>query len=153
MSCACPTSSCTFAVSASFRCSVGAFRIHSRSGSTPISSLLPCISTNLTSFCRYSSGIQSPASTCPPPCTYARNSSPRESIRAPPYRPFVRLILDVREARGADPDRRPPLRGARLPGHVARRSRRGARRPEAVALPPHRLQGGPALGRRPRRLG
>src|SRR5919205_3057361 len=74
MSCACPTSSCTFAVSASFRCSVGAFRIHSRSGSTPISSEFPCISMNLISRARYSSGIQSSVSTWPPPCTYSRNS-------------------------------------------------------------------------------
>src|SRR6266550_5161129 len=74
MSCACPTSSCTFAVSASFRCSVGARRIHSRSGSTPISSLLACISMNLISFERYSAGIQSPVSTWPPDWTYARNS-------------------------------------------------------------------------------
>src|SRR3954452_267876 len=75
MSCACPTSSCTFAVSASLRCSVGARRIHSRSGRTPISSELPCISMNLTSFARYSSGIQSPVSTWPPDCTYSRNSA------------------------------------------------------------------------------
>src|SRR3954468_3720612 len=74
MSCACPTSSCTFAVSASLRCRVGARRIHSRSGSTPISSELPCISMNLTSFARYSSGIQSPVSTWPPDWTYSRNS-------------------------------------------------------------------------------
>src|SRR3954468_16571187 len=75
MSCACPTSSCTFAVSASLRCRVGARRIHSRSGRTPISSELPCISMNLTSFARYSSGIQSPVSTWPPDCTYSRNSA------------------------------------------------------------------------------
>src|SRR5919197_6226630 len=74
MSCAWPTSSCTFAVSASFRCNVGARRIHSRSGRTPMSSELPCISMNLISFARYSSGIQSPVSTWPPPCTYSRNS-------------------------------------------------------------------------------
>src|ERR687887_532421 len=61
MSCAWPTSSCTFAVSASLRCSVGALRIHSRSGSTPINSLLPCISMNLSNRCRYSSGSQSVA--------------------------------------------------------------------------------------------
>src|SRR5918912_1365245 len=79
MSCACPTSSCTFAVSASFRWSVGARRIHSRSGRTPISSELPCISMNLTSFARYSSGIQSSVSTWPPPCTYSRNSAVRLS--------------------------------------------------------------------------
>src|ERR687883_1582227 len=74
MSCACPTSSCTFAVSASLRCSVGALRIHSRSGRTPISSEFPCISMNLISRARYSSGIQSSVSTWPPPCTYSRNS-------------------------------------------------------------------------------
>src|SRR6266852_660554 len=81
MSCACPTSSCTLAVGASFRCSVGARRIHSRSGSTPISSELACISMNLISFDRYSSGIQSSVSTCPPDCTYSRNCS---SFTAPP---------------------------------------------------------------------
>src|SRR5215211_3571467 len=75
MSWAWPTSSCTFAVSASFRWSVGARRIHSRSGSTPISSEFPCISMNLTSFARYSSGIQSPVSTCPPDWTYSRNAA------------------------------------------------------------------------------
>src|SRR5918911_474318 len=74
MSCECPTSSWTFAVNASFRCSVGARRIHSRSGSTPISSEFPCISMNLISRARYSSGIQSSVSTWPPPCTYSRNS-------------------------------------------------------------------------------
>src|SRR3989442_2466785 len=76
MSCAWPTSSCTFAVRASFRCSVGARRIHSRSGSTPISSELPCISMNLISLARYSSGSQSPVSTWPPDWTYSRNSCP-----------------------------------------------------------------------------
>src|SRR5207244_3871422 len=75
MSWACPTSSCTFAVSASFRCRVGARRIHSRSGRTPISSELPCIWMNLTSRARYSSGIQLPASTWPPPCRYSMNAS------------------------------------------------------------------------------
>src|SRR5213079_1736830 len=74
MSCACPTSSCTFAVSASFRCNVGARRIHSRSGRTPISSELPCISMNLISLARYSSGSQSSVSTWPPSWTYVRNS-------------------------------------------------------------------------------
>ena len=42
-----PTSSCTLAVRASLRLRVGALLIHSRSGSTPISSELACISTNL----------------------------------------------------------------------------------------------------------
>ena len=37
---------------ASLRWSVGARRIHSRSGRTPISSELPCISMNLMSFAR-----------------------------------------------------------------------------------------------------
>src|ERR687883_370926 len=74
MSCAWPTSSWTFAVSASLRWSVGARRIHSRSGRTPISSEFPCISMNLISRARYSSGIQSSVSTWPPPCTYSRNS-------------------------------------------------------------------------------
>src|SRR5262249_47072623 len=75
MSCAWPTSSCTFAVNASLRCSVGARRIHSRSGRTPISSELPCIWMNLTSRARYSSGIQSPASTGPPACGWPTNSA------------------------------------------------------------------------------
>src|ERR671931_255975 len=75
MSCAWPTSSCTFAVSASFRCSVGARRIHSRSGRTPISSEFACISMNLISRARYSSGIQSSTSTRPPFWTYSRNWS------------------------------------------------------------------------------
>src|SRR5438067_12073374 len=83
MSCACPTSSCTFAVSASLRCSVGARPIHSRSGSTPMSSELPCISMNLISFARYSSGIQSAVSTWPPCCTYSRNA-PSRSVISPP---------------------------------------------------------------------
>src|SRR5262245_45971583 len=74
MSCACPTSSCTFAVRASFRWSVGARRIHSRSGRTPISSELPCIWMNFTSRARYSSGIQSPASAWPPACRCSMNS-------------------------------------------------------------------------------
>src|ERR687887_1279398 len=74
MSCAWPASSCTFAVRASFRWSVGARRIHSRSGRTPMSSEFPCISMNLISAARYSSGIQSPVSTWPPDCTYSRNS-------------------------------------------------------------------------------
>ena len=47
-----------------------------------------------------------------------------------------------------NPDRRPALRRAGLPGHVARRPGRAARRPEALALPPHRLEGGSALGGR-----
>src|SRR5919202_5473827 len=85
MSWAWPTSSCTFAVSASFRCKVGARRIHSRSGRTPISSELPCISMNLISFARYASGIQSPVSTWPPAWTYSRNpcSSIRTIVRVP----------------------------------------------------------------------
>src|SRR5213078_1703476 len=74
MSCECPPSSWTFAVSASFRCNVGARRIHSRSGRTPISSELPCISMNLISLARYSSGSQSSVSTWPPSWTYVRNS-------------------------------------------------------------------------------
>src|SRR4051794_16960244 len=96
MSCAWPTSSCTLAVSASFRCSVGARRIHSRSGRTPISSLFPCISMNLTSFARYSSGSQSEASTCPPDWTYSRNSLVRASI---PYRSVG--YQDERQENGA----------------------------------------------------
>src|SRR6476659_5823112 len=84
MSCAWPTSSWIFAVRASFRCSVGARRIQSRSGSTPMSSEFPCISMNLISRSRYSSGIQSAVSTCPPDWTYSRNSVVRSSIAWPP---------------------------------------------------------------------
>ena len=40
-----------------------------------MSSELPCISTNLISFARYSSGIQSSTSTWPPDWTYSRNSA------------------------------------------------------------------------------
>src|ERR687891_163138 len=80
MSCACPTSSWIFAVSASFRWSVGARRIQSRSGRTPMSSELPCISMNLMSRARYSSGIQSVVSTWPPDWTYSRNSCVRVSL-------------------------------------------------------------------------
>src|ERR671914_1389780 len=74
MSCEWPTSSCTLAVSASLRWRVGARRIHSRSGRTPMSSEFPCISMNLISFARYSSGIGSSVSTWPPDWTYSRNS-------------------------------------------------------------------------------
>src|SRR5438093_1125335 len=91
MSCAWPTSSWILAVNASFRCSVGARRIQSRSGRTPMSSELPCISMNFTSFERYSSGIQSPVSICPPDCTYARNSWLRVSTISPPYRTVVSI--------------------------------------------------------------
>src|SRR5207249_10501377 len=96
MSCACPTSSWIFAVSASFRCRVGARRIQSRSGRTPISSEFPCISMNLTRLERYSSGIQSPVSTCPPDWTYSTNSRVRASMLCwpkpwPPYRTVVSI--------------------------------------------------------------
>src|SRR5512133_687515 len=91
MSCAWPTSSCTFAVSASLRWSVGARRIHSRSGSTPISSEFPCISMNLRRRARYSSGIQSSVSTWPPDCTYSRNPCSCSVIRTPPNRTIVRV--------------------------------------------------------------
>src|SRR5919108_2922889 len=91
MSCAWPTSSWIFAVTASFRCSVGARRIQSRSGRTPMSSEFACISMNLRSFDRYSSGIQSPVSTCPPACTYSRNSCVRVSMGSPPYRTVVSI--------------------------------------------------------------
>ena len=47
---------------------------------------------------------------------YAR---PRSGL--PTYRSLGWRIIDVREARGADPHRRPALRRARLPGHVAGR--------------------------------
>src|SRR5438034_3951827 len=83
MSGAWPTSSWILAVNASFRCSVGARRIQSRSGRTPMSSELPCISMNFTSFERYSSGIQSSVSTWPPAWTYSRNSCVRESMSPP----------------------------------------------------------------------
>src|SRR6185503_8913070 len=79
MSWAWPTSSCTFAVSASLRWSVGARRIQSRSGRTPISSEFACISTNFVRRLRYSSGIHSPVSTRPPDWTWARNSAVRPS--------------------------------------------------------------------------
>src|SRR3970040_1579709 len=91
MSCACPTSFLIFAVRANLRWRVGARRIQSRSGSTPISSEFPCISMNLTSFERYSSGIQSPVSTCPPDWTYSRNSCARVSTYWPPYRTVVSI--------------------------------------------------------------
>src|SRR3990170_6396795 len=91
MSCAWPHSSWIFAVSASFRCSVGARRIQSRSGSTPMSSEFPCISMNLTRRARYSSGIQSPVSTCPPDWTYSRNSWVLASTAWPPYRTVVSI--------------------------------------------------------------
>ena len=45
-----------------------------------MSSELPCISMNLTSLARYSSGIQSLVSTWPPDCTYSRNSCVRVSM-------------------------------------------------------------------------
>src|ERR687888_610642 len=92
MSCAWPTSSCTFAVSASFRCRVGARRIHSRSGRTPMSSELPCISMNLISFARYSSGIQSPVSTWPPLWTYSRNPC---SVTPTSCRTIVRVLQSM----------------------------------------------------------
>src|SRR4051812_36612105 len=145
MSCACPTSSCTFAVSASLRCSVGARRIHSRSGRTPISSELPCISMNLTSRRRYSSGIGSPASTCPPPCTYARNCC-SSTTGAPSYRTFVRVDRsNGDETRGADATGGASLRGKGLPRHVDRRSGGRDGGAEGVPLRAHRLEGGPPL--------
>src|SRR5512143_4030316 len=92
MSCAWPTSSWIFAVRASFRWRVGARRIQSRSGSTPMSSEFACISMNLTSRLRYSSGIQSVASTCPPAWTYSTNSCVRvSSATLPPYLPVVSI--------------------------------------------------------------
>ena len=39
-----------------------------------MSSEFACISMNLMHFARYSSGIQSVASTCPPDWTYSRNA-------------------------------------------------------------------------------
>src|SRR6185295_2895680 len=90
MSCAWPASSCTFAVSASLRCSVGARRIQSRSGSTPISSELPCISMNLIRRERYSSGIQSCVSTAAPSWSAATNSSVRPSMSSS-YLPVVSI--------------------------------------------------------------
>ena len=56
-----------------------------------MSSELPCISMNFTSFERYSSGIQSPVSTCPPAWTYSRNSCVRVSTEWPPYRTVVSI--------------------------------------------------------------
>src|ERR671917_604239 len=101
MSCAWPTSSCTLAVRASFRRSVGARRIHSRSGRTPISSELPCISMNLIKRARYSSGIQSLVSTCPPPWTYSRNSCSRAVI-SPPNQTIVRVSNRTMPTRRAE---------------------------------------------------
>ena len=76
---ACPTSSWTLAVRASLRRRVGARISHSRSGRTPISSLLACISTKRRTAVRYSSGIQSVASTLSPAATCASNSAYRSS--------------------------------------------------------------------------
>src|SRR4029450_12309776 len=90
MSCEWPTSSWTFAVSASLRWSVGARRIHSRSGSTPISSELPCISMNLMSLARESSGIQAPVSTWPPDWPDARNA-----LSAPLFKCDLSLTLPI----------------------------------------------------------
>src|SRR4051812_29930461 len=122
MSWACPTSSCTFAVSASLRCSVGALRIHSRSGRTPISSELPCISMNLISFDRYSSGIQSSTSTWPPDWTYSRN--PCSVMKAPPterslgaHRSRAERGLDQRPGAPFERIQRPLARDPRDVGH------------------------------------
>src|SRR5687767_7773171 len=128
MSCEWPTSSCTLAVSASLRCSVGARRIHSRSGRTPISSESPCISMNLMSLARYSSGIQSPVSTCPPPCTYSTNSWVRASTWPPTERSLGSVYL--RPPERANPPGRAALRREGLPRHVDRRPRGGPRRPD-----------------------
>ena len=75
----CPTSSWTLAVSDSLRLRVGARGIHSRSGSAPMTSELACISMNLSAACRYSSGIQSPASIISPASIRALNSATRSS--------------------------------------------------------------------------
>src|SRR5918996_2482654 len=95
MSCAWPTSSWIFAVSANLRWSVGARRIQSRSGRTPMSSEFPCISMNLTSRARYESGIQSLVSTWPPDWTYSRNSCSRASMRLLSDRTIVRVKRSV----------------------------------------------------------
>src|SRR3954469_6166997 len=52
---------------------------------------------NLRRRARYSSGIQSPASTWPPDCTYSRNSCSRSGMRAPPNRTIVRVGSVVAE--------------------------------------------------------
>ena len=99
MSCAWPTSSCTFAVSASLRCSVGALRIHSRSGSTPISSELRVHLDELDELLPVLVG--QPVRRL----DLAAVLDVREELLCarvhswPPYLPIVRLrIIDVREA-------------------------------------------------------
>ena len=94
-----------------------------------MSSELPCISMNLTSLARYSSGIQSPVSTCPPDWTYSRNSCVRVStIGLPTERSLASSIWP--RGRTSSRARPPALRRARLPRHVHGRSspRRSASR-------------------------
>src|SRR5215210_7012988 len=98
---------------------------------------------NLISLARYSSGMGSAVSTCPPACTYARNSA---SVTTPPYRTVVRLRLyHVHSPPGADAPGRAPVRRARLPRHLDRRPREGDGGQEELALRAHREQAGSAL--------
>src|SRR5688572_25482809 len=107
-----------------------------------MSSEFPCISMNLISRARYSSGIQSPVSTWPPDWTYSRNSCVRASTMWPPYRTVVSIECNGYQARGADPRGGPALRGARVPRDVDGRARAGARRPEGLAVLAHRFEAG-----------
>src|SRR6266511_2682129 len=174
MSCEWPTSSWTFAVRASFRWRVGARRIHSRSGRTPISSELPCISMNLISFARYSSGIQSLVSTWPPAWTNSRKSCSRALIW-PPNRTIVRVSIVLCPAAGRSSRVRPPgssqRRATTAPRSATwrrpsasrrarstltwRRSRTSSTRPCATARPPSTRcsTGSPTGCLRPRRSG
>ena len=63
-----------------------------------------------------------------------------------PNRTIVRVYRSMSErTRGADPPGRPALRREGLPRHVDRRPRRGAGRPEGLALRAHRVEAGPPL--------
>ena len=63
-----------------------------------MSSEFPCISMNLMSRERYSSGIQSPVSTCPPDWTYSRNSCVRAStmLGLPTERSLASSVMATR---------------------------------------------------------
>src|SRR5437016_12958717 len=104
-----------------------------------MSSELPCISMNLISFARYSSGIQSPVSTWPPPCTYSRNSC---SVTTPPSERSLGYAKYDHETRRADSASSATLRREGLPRHVDGRSRRGDGRAEGLALRAHRVEAG-----------
>src|SRR4029079_6059386 len=78
-----------------------------------------------------------------------RRRRPRPSGRgcgaASIARPPRSTASDERQARGADPPGRAPVRPEGLPRHFDRRDRGGARRPEGLALRAHRVEAGPAL--------